>query len=514
MPQVQIIEPTIKPQEQKIRVCAYARVSSDSDDQLNSFSAQVEYFTRLIQSHSDWEFVDIYADEGITGTRADKRDEFQRLMRDCRAGRVDRILVKSISRFGRNSTDCIQAVRELKLLGIAVVFEKEGIDTGQMTSEMYFSMYSAFSQEESTSIAKNMRRGAAMRMKNGTYRLSQAPYGYRLDENGGFLVCPEEAQTVRKIFGDFLSGKSIREIANELAEAQVPKLRGNPVWSATGVSYILTNERYMGDELFQKRFTTDAFPFKKVKNRGEKSQFYGEGTHEAIVSPDVFRLAQELLKKKSQLHGRKKEMRSYTFSKMLECSECGSTFCRRVTKAGTVLWSCYRHFRDKKLCAMENVQESEVEKAFIALYNKLGRNRSEILTPFTLQVENLRDKNFMSHPGAMQLNKEIADLLEQNHALATLRAKECIDSAFFMSETNANNAKLEALRRELQRYRDLNDYHEILDGSHLLLKIFEGQESILQFEPSAFRNMVVKVKISADTIRFRLINGMELAERR
>ena len=140
-------------------------------------SRAIEYFTRLIQSHSDWEFVDIYADEGITGTRADKRDEFQRLMRDCRAGRVDRILVKSISRFGRNSTDSIQAVRELKLLGIAVVFEKEGIDTGQMTSEMYFSMYSAFSQEESTSIAKNMRRGAAMRMKNGTYRLSQAPYG-------------------------------------------------------------------------------------------------------------------------------------------------------------------------------------------------------------------------------------------------------------------------------------------------------------------------------------------------
>ena len=133
--------------------------------------------------------IDIYADEGITGTRADKRDEFQRLMRDCRAGRIDRILVKSISRFGRNSTDCIQAVRELKLLGVAVAFEKEGIDTGQMTSEMYFSMYSAFSQEESTSIAKNMRRGAAMRMKNGTYRLSQAPYGYRLDENGGFLIC-------------------------------------------------------------------------------------------------------------------------------------------------------------------------------------------------------------------------------------------------------------------------------------------------------------------------------------
>ena len=514
MPQVQIIEPTIRPQEQKIRGYAYARVSSDSDDQLNSFSAQVEYFTKLIQAHEDWEFIDIYADEGITGTRADKRDEFQRLMCDCRAGRIDRILVKSISRFGRNSTDCIQAVRELKLLGVAVAFEKEGIDTGQMTSEMYFSMYSAFSQEESTSIAKNMRRGAAIRMKNGTYRLSQAPYGYRLDENGGFLICDEEAKIVRKIFGDFLSGKSIQEITNELAVAKVPKLKGNPVWSATGVSYILTNERYMGDELFQKRFTTDAFPFKKVKNRGEKSQFYAENTHEAIVSSDVFRMTQELLKKKNQLHSRKKEMQSYTFSKMLECIECGSTFCRRVTKAGTVVWACYRHFRDKRLCTMENVQESEVEAAFITLYNKLGRNCSEILTPFILQVENLRDKNFMSHPGAMQLNKEIANLLEHNHALATLRAKECIDSAFFMSETNANNAKLENLRKELQRYRDLNDYHEILDASRLLLKIFEEQESILEFEPVAFRNMVIKVRIFADIICFRLINGMELAERR
>ena len=264
MPQVQIIEPTIRPQKQKIRVCAYARVSSNSDDQLNSFSAQVEYFTQLIQAHSDWKFVDIYADEGITGTRADKRDDFQRMMRDCRAGRIDRILVKSISRFGRNSADCIEAVRELKILGIAVAFEKEGIDTGRMTNEMYFSMYSAFSQEESTSIAKNMRKGAVMRMKNGTYRLSQAPYGYRLNGHGGFLTCPEEAKIVRRIFGDFLSGKSIREITDELAKAQIPKLKGNPVWSASGVSYILTNERYIGDELFQKRFTTDAFPFKKV----------------------------------------------------------------------------------------------------------------------------------------------------------------------------------------------------------------------------------------------------------
>lgn len=213
MPQVQIIEPTIKPQEQKIRVCAYARVSSDSDDQLNSFSAQVEYFTQLIQSHSDWEFVDIYADEGITGTRADKRNDFQRLMRDCQSGRIDCILVKSVSRFARNSTDCIKAVRELQALGISVIFEKEQINTGALTNEMFLSMMSAFAQEEAISISQNMRRGAVMRMKNGTFRLSQIPYGYRYDEHGVLTIQSEEAETVRWIYSSFLSGVGIQTIA-------------------------------------------------------------------------------------------------------------------------------------------------------------------------------------------------------------------------------------------------------------------------------------------------------------
>lgn len=189
----------------RLRVAAYCRVSSDSDDQRNSFSTQVQHYTQLIQSHPDWEFVDIYADEGITGTRADKRDDFQRLMADCRAGKIDRVLVKSLSRFARNSKDCLEAVRELRSLHVNVYFEKENIDTGHMTSELYFTMHAAFSQEESGSIAKNMRRGAAMRMRNGTFRLSQAPYGYRLDDSGDLLVCPEESRIVAEIFQGYLS---------------------------------------------------------------------------------------------------------------------------------------------------------------------------------------------------------------------------------------------------------------------------------------------------------------------
>lgn len=429
MPQVQIIEPTIKPQEQKIRVCAYARVSSDSDDQLNSFSAQVEYFTRLIQSHSDWEFVDIYADEGITGTRADKRDEFQRLMRDCRAGRVDRILVKSVSRFARNSTDCIKAVRELQALGVSVIFEKEQINTGNLSNEMFLSMMSAFAQEESISISQNMRKGAIMRMKNGTFRLSQIPYGYRYDEHGVLIIQPEEAEIVRWIFKSFLSGKGVQTISRELEAKQVPKLRGEPIWSKHGILYILTNERYAGNELFRKSYRTESISFKKIDNFGEKTQFYAEDTHEAIVSLETFEKAQSLLREKKKKHGKKQSSEPFILTKMVVCEECGSVCYRRITSQGT-MWTCSTHLSDLSRCSAKGILEDIIYRAFLSLLNKLNQYQDEILVPFLHQIEELKDKEYMSHPGAVKLNQEIAELLEQNHALATLRAKECIDSAF------------------------------------------------------------------------------------
>lgn len=255
MPQVQVIEPTIGPQKQKIRVCAYARVSSNSDDQLNSFSAQVEYFTQLIQAHSDWEFIDIYADEGITGTRADKRDDFQRMMRDCRAGRIDRILVKSISRFARNTIDCIQTVRELKQLGIAVEFEKEEIDTGNMGSEMLLSILGSAAQEESLSISKNLKWSYRRRMKSGDFITCNAPLGYYL-KNGTLLPDPQEVPIVEYIFSSYLAGKSMEEIADELNEAELKSDKKNSEqWHATIIRYILISyptRNILGIPLFKK----------------------------------------------------------------------------------------------------------------------------------------------------------------------------------------------------------------------------------------------------------------------
>jgi len=206
VPEIRVIEPVLFQSTAKLRVCAYARVSSDSEDQKNSFASQVNYYTKYIQAHDDWTFVDIYADQGITGTSALKRDEFLRLMRDCRQGKIDRILVKSVSRFARNAQDCIEAVRELRQLGVTVYFEKEHINTASMSNEMFLSMMSAFAQEKSISISKNMRKGAVMRMKNGTFRLSQIPYGYRYNDEGVLSIYKEEAEIVRWIYQSFLSG--------------------------------------------------------------------------------------------------------------------------------------------------------------------------------------------------------------------------------------------------------------------------------------------------------------------
>lgn len=510
MPQVQIIEPTIRPQKQKIRVCAYARVSSNSDDQLNSFSAQVEYFTQLIQAHSDWEFIDIYADEGITGTRADKRDDFQRMMRDCRAGRIDRILVKSISRFARNSTDCIKAVRELQALGISVTFEKEQINTGTLTNEMILSMTSAFAQEESISISQNMRKGAVMRMKNGTFRLSQIPYGYRYDEQGVLIIQPEEADVVRWIYNSFLSGKGIQTISRELETKQIPKLRGEPVWSKHGILYILTNERYAGNELFRKSYRTESIPFKKIDNHGEKSQFYAEDTHESIVSRDTFEKVQSLLKDKKKKHGKKQSTENFPLTKKVFCEKCGTVCYRRITSQG-IMWVCSSHLTDISRCDAKGTLEDMIYKSFLSLICKLEQSRNEILESYLHQIQDLRDREYMAHPGAIKLNQEIAELLAQNHALATLRAKECIDSAFFISQTNELDQKISVLRAELQRYRDINDYQEIINGTQRILDVL-SKATLNTFQPSVFKKILSKVIAGSQNLRFQLINGLELTE--
>ena len=273
MPTVTVIQPTLTEEKTaKIRCAAYCRVSSDSEDQLNSFMAQTRYYSQLFEDSEAEELIDIYADEGITGTREDKRGEFKRMMKDCRRGKIDRIYTKSISRFARNTKDCLKNVRELKSLGITIFFEKENIDTAKMTDEMMITIMGGLAQEESTSISQNLRWGIKKRMENGDFNPASLPFGYRR-KNKTVVINKTEADIVREIFDKYLCGVGMESIADELNRKHIDKNNKGFIWCKNTIKYLLKNEKYTGKSIFRKFYTTESFPFKQRKNNGELEQY-------------------------------------------------------------------------------------------------------------------------------------------------------------------------------------------------------------------------------------------------
>ena len=287
----QIFIPASQPEAVVLRVAAYCRVSTDSEDQLNSFAAQQTYYNDYIRKHDSWQLAEIYADEGITGTSAAKRDDFQRMLSDCRKGRIDKVLVKSISRFARNTKECLESIRELKALGISIFFEEHNIDTRMVTSEMLTAVLASCAQAESESISKNMTWSIQNRMQKGTFNTCRAGTGF-LQSEDGLTVMPEAVPVIQSIYMDYLRGINSREIAVRLTEE---KALGRK-WNRKLVDYILTNERYAGNALLQKKYRTDTIPRVKKPNRGERPMYYVEGSNPAMVDQAVFDQAAELRK--------------------------------------------------------------------------------------------------------------------------------------------------------------------------------------------------------------------------
>ena len=266
MATVKVIEPqAIQPE--RLRVAAYCRVSSDSKDQLHSYTAQIRSYTEEIAQHDGWELVDVYADEGLTGTRMDKREDFNRMMRDCRKGKIDRILVKSVSRFARNTKDCLSALRELSGMGVTVRFEKENIDTGTLTTELMVSVSGSLAQQESISISANQKISYQRRMERGEFITCSAPYGYRIIDKKNLEIIPEEATTVQWIFDAYLNGRSAEWIADQLTRRGIENTNTRKPWTAYGIRYILRNENMSGTH-WDKR-NSQRFPFFRKRNHGE-----------------------------------------------------------------------------------------------------------------------------------------------------------------------------------------------------------------------------------------------------
>ena len=512
MPQVRVIQP-ISEQAKKLRVAAYARVSSDSADQLNSFATQVAYYTDFIQSKDEWEFAGLYADEAVSGTTGDKRDDFQRLLADCRAGKIDRILVKSISRFARNTLDCLQTVRELKQLGVAVEFEKEGIDTGNMGSEMLLSILGSAAQEESLSISKNLKWSYRRRMKSGDFITCNAPLGYFL-KDGALVPDPQEVPIVQYIFSSYLAGHSMDEIATFLNDQEAKYSRKEMTrWYRTSIRYILSNEKYIGDSLLQKTFTPNELPLVNIRNRGQLSQFYVKDSHPAIIPLEMFEAVQRLMKRRAAAHTAKPKPGGFPLSHMMKCGFCGSTFQRHLKKEGA-RWCCYQHRKDKSLCVMEVVAESEVYQTFLLMYNKLLDNKNLILRVMLAQLIELQSKTTFARPEIVDLNQKISDLARQNHSLSRLQAKGCIDSAIFIERSNRNNKLIEELRFELRQLQEPDRVSETIDQTNLLLDLLGDAQPMLEFEPSIFKSMIKEITVYPEKFSFALSNGLVLCEMR
>lgn len=504
MAEITII-PAKKRTEEIVRTAAYARVSSDSEDQLNSFASQIRYYTEMLQNSTDAVFVDMYADEGISGTSTAKRTEFKRLMSDCRKGKIDRVLTKSISRFARNTKDSLNAARELKTLGISVYFEKENIDTGEISSEMLLAIYSQFAQEESMSISRNCRLGVKKRMMDGTYKNSSMPFGYDY-VNGKLQINPEKAKIVRQIFDWYVSGIGMNEIAVRLNSLGVRK----EVWRHGTIRHILTNERYIGDSLLQKRFTTDTLPFKTVRNNGEREQYYISGTHEPIIEKSVFDNAQKILAERDKPSGFAKE--NSPFSKKIFCGNCGNTF-RRKTGKNHVSWVCRKHDELAENCNIRQIRETEFQNAFVRLWNKLQAHGKAILIPMLKQLEMLSEREKSDNAQLAELRKEISEIKQQTYLLTVLNSQGTLDGAYYTKRNQELDRKLLTAQKQLNASLDDKD-SERLDNLRKLIRILEKAEPITEFDEIKFGQIVDKITVlSEKEIRFDLIGGIGFTER-
>ena len=391
-----------KKKRKKLRVAAYCRVSTDQEEQLTSYEAQLEYYTNKIESNADWKMVEVFADEGISGTSDKKRKEFMRMIEMCRARKIDRILTKSISRFARNVVDSIKYIRELKSYDISVYFEKENIDTAQMTSETMVSLHSVFAQAESESLSSNVRLGKRMGYKNGRAPMQYGNLlGYRKGPDGNAEIVPEEAEIITLIFTRFLEGCSYSEISRELQEKGYKTTRGKDVWSVSVIQGILKNEKYKGDVLLQKSFVVDIFTKKSQKNTGELPMYLYKNHHIPIIKPEVFDKVQVEIARRNSLKSTSDKNATensrfsskYALTRLVECGECGSKY-RRTTwsKKGKkkVVWRCISRLEHgTKYCNAPTIEEERIHNAVVRVLNNLLANTEKLRAILTGSIAEL-----------------------------------------------------------------------------------------------------------------------------
>lgn len=492
------------------RVAAYCRVSTDSDDQKNSYESQVKHYKEYISSHKDWQLVDIYADEGITGTQVGKRQDFQRLINDCMNGEIDYIVTKAIARFARNTLDTLKYVRLLKDKQIGVYFEEENIDTLTMDGELLLTILSSVAQQEVENISAHVKKGLKMKMQRGELVGGPKCLGYDFDwETRKITINKKEAKIVRYIFDRYLEGIGGRVIARELDEMGIPSPRGKSHWSDTTVLGIIKNEKYKGDVLQGKTFTVDPISKRRLDNFGEEDQYYIKGNHDPIVTEDEFRKAQEIRLLRAGNRGRQgnpsakpqRYSRMYAFSSMLECTFCGSRLSRRKwhskSRYEKTIWQCSLFSKKGKTYCPYNkgLSETAIENAFLECLRILYSDNGKIIDVFLETIESEISDNSLEK-AMRRVDKTLSDLRNKESEILQLKlagriSDDLYDSQFFEIMKKKEQLNEEKLSLEINITTD-NRVKKRLDSFRQLLK---SRQLVTNFDRSVFESLVDKVMI-------------------
>lgn len=492
----------------RMRVAAYCRVSTDSEDQLHSYRSQVQYYTDLIEKNKEWVMTEIYADEAITGTQITKREGFQRMISDCMDGKIDMVITKSISRFARNTLDTLKYVRMLKENNVAIFFEDENINTLTMDGELLLVVLSSVAQQEVENISDNVKKGLKMKMKRGELVGFQGCIGYDYDpETKSISVNPDEVEIVKYIFTRYVQGAGSFVISRELNELGYKTKLGND-WTQSTVIGVIKNEKYKGDILLGKTFTVDPISKRRLENLGEEDQFYIKNHHEPIISEEMFDKAHEILKKRgksrSALHQvsagkREKFTRQYAFSCMLECGFCGSNLSRRRWHSGSdyskIIWSCVTGTKKgKKFCPdSKGIPEKVIEDAFIESYKLLCGDNREVLDEFIERVEvTLSESNI--EKSIEKIDKEITSIESKKKKLLDMCLEDKIDQLTYEAKMEELSEKSKKLLVERQDYVAKQDDEKNLKRRTKEFKaLLEKNQVLEEFDRGVFESIIEKV---------------------
>lgn len=519
MAEVEIIKPSINSNhienyarsKKRKKVCAYCRVSTDSEEQTTSYHSQIEHYTEFIKKNKEWEFAGIYADEGITGTQIKNRDDFIRMIDDCKAGKIDVIIAKSISRFARNTVDTLNTVRLLRNLDVDVFFEKENIHTLNMDSEMFLTLYSAFAQAESESTSMNVKMGYRAKMKRGEPCGSIQCYGYIWDKNNKELIINEkEAKVIRRIFNDYIKGSGTTVLAKQLTREGIPAPAGGTKWHSGPLKDILRNVKYVGDLCGQKFFVENPISHKLLRNKGQQPMYYVKNHHKPIIDRKTFEKVQEIYNERStklkngKAYCEKYSLR-YTLSSMIKCGNCGKNYVRRVTKYKNkdgvvhthIYWACSSDVAKTGLgneCGMGvSIRDEEIKSLFVTLFNKfLNQSRNDDL------IKKIKDviSSDNSEEKLNRVNKKIELVKDKMSKLVELSISSTIDEDVYNKKYDELNNELIDLEKNKNEIMDIKRH---IQKEEKRLKSIEKElnntSTIYRFDDEVFKRLIKKVII-------------------